>query len=110
MREHRFRELMHPQARGRWPRTRGPPQPSVRRSAGWGEELERDAVRVPEAHARPVRRVLDAAVLDAELVQATSPALELPPVRTAEADMVETDPELAEFLCGRRRSVLVQPD
>jgi hypothetical protein len=66
-------------------------------SAGWGEELERDAVGIPEAHARPVRRVLDAAVLepvldavlDAELVESACPVLELPSVGVAEADVVE---------------------
>ena len=53
-----------------------------------GEELERDAVRVAEAHAGSVRRVLDPAVGDPELVEALRPLLELPPVRAAEGDVV----------------------
>jgi hypothetical protein len=46
----------------------------------WGEELERDAVRVAEAHARAVAGVLDLAVGDAQLVQPTRPLLQLRPV------------------------------
>ena len=40
-----------------------------------GEELQRDAVGVAEAETRPVGRVDDAAVRDAELVEAGLPLL-----------------------------------
>ncbi len=84
--------------------------PQVRRSGGRGEELERDAVRVAEAHARAVARILDLTVRDAELVEPACPLLELSAVGTAEGDVVEADPELAEPLVGRGRRMLVQTD
>ena len=76
-----------------------------------GEELERDAVRVAEAHARAVGRVLDATVVDAELVEPARPTSRARSRSAhAEGDVVEADPELAELLGRRRRLVLVQPD
>src|SRR5215207_5890044 len=75
-------------------------------SGGWGEELEGDAVRVAEAHARAVAGVLDLAVGDAQLVQPAGPLLQLGPVGDAEGDVVEADAELAEALLGRRPGVL----
>ena len=74
------------------------------------EELERDAVRVTEAHSRAVGRVLDAAVLDTELGETTRPLLELGSVGASEREMVEADPVLAEPLVRCRGLVLVQPD
>src|SRR5437870_5143340 len=68
------------------------------------------AVRISEADARAVGRILDAAVLDAKLVESQGPLLELPPVRASEGNVVETDVELAELGGRRRRTVLVQPD
>ena len=59
---------------------------------------------------RAVRRVLDAAVLDAELVESTGPLLELGAVGATERDVVEPDSELAEPLGGRGLLVLVQPE
>src|SRR5215216_69843 len=79
-------------------------------SGGWGEELERDAVRVAEAQARAVAGVLDLAVGDAQLVQPAGPLLQLGPVGAAEGDVVQADPELAEAPLGRRRPVLVQAE
>src|SRR5215216_1308115 len=79
------------------------------RSGGWGEELERDPVRVAEAHARPVTGVLDRAVGDSQLVEAVGPHLQLGPVGDAEGDVVQADPELVEVPRGRRGPVLVQP-
>src|SRR5215207_7823441 len=44
------------------PQVRGSPRwlalPQIRRSAGWGEELQRDAIRIAEAHTRAVARSL----------------------------------------------------
>src|SRR4051794_12183151 len=79
-------------------------------SARWCEELEGDAVRVTEAHARAVAGVLDTAVLHAQLVESTRPSLELPAVRTSERDVVEADTELAECLIRCWRPVLMDAD
>ena len=77
--------------------------------AGRSEELERDAVRIAETHARSIRRVLDAAMVDAELVEPQRPPLELATVGDAEADVVETEAELAEPVLERRGGVLWSP-
>src|SRR5205807_6961073 len=74
------------------------------------EELERDAVGIAEAHARAVRSILDATVLDAEIVESAGPGLELSSVGATEADVVEANSELAETLVGRRRPVLVHTE
>lgn len=60
-------------------------------SRGRCEELERNAVWVTEGEARAVRRILDRTALDADLVEASGPLLELRAVRTSERDVVETD-------------------
>jgi hypothetical protein len=83
--------------------------PQICRSAGWGEELQGDAIRIAEANARDVAPIFDPVVLDAELVEPAGPALELGAVGAAEGDMVEADAELAEPLIGRGLGVLVQP-
>ncbi len=57
-----------------------------------------------------VARILDLTVRDAELVEPACPLLELSAVGTAEGDVVEADPELAEPLVGRGRRMLVQTD
>src|SRR4029453_5885557 len=79
-------------------------------SGRWGEELEPDAVRVAEAQARAVVGVLDLAVGDAQLVQSPRPLLQLGPVATAEGDVVQADPELAEALVERGPGVPVQAE
>src|SRR5215211_1462297 len=75
-----------------------------------GEELERDAVRVAEAHAQAVAGVLDPTVGHAQLVQPPCPPLELGPVGAAEGDVVEADPVLAEVAFGGGRAVLVEAE
>ena len=60
------------------------------------EELERDAVGITEAHARSVRSVFDAAVLDAHFVEATSPLFEFDAVLDTERHVVEPDAIFAE--------------
>src|SRR5215211_7753574 len=79
-------------------------------SGGWGEELERDAVRVAEAQARAVAGVLDLAVGDAQLVQPAGPLLQLGPVGAAEGKVVQADAVLAEVALGGRGGVLVQAE
>src|SRR5262249_52466543 len=88
------------------PGPRGDPGRSsrpVRSAGGRREELQRDAVRVTEADAGAVVRVLDAAVVDAQLVEPVRPLLELGAVRRSERHVVETHAVLAELLgrCGR---------
>src|SRR5207342_2258025 len=65
---------------------------------------------IAEAHARAVRRILDATVRDAELVEPACPGLELGSVGATEADVVEAGPELAELLVRHRRPVLVHTE
>ena len=86
---------------------------------GWGEELQRDAVRVAETQSRAVVGVHDAAVLDAELIQLLHPSFQLRTVRAPEADMVETNLELGEspalqrpvmLVDAEQRAVLERPD
>src|SRR5947207_14287050 len=83
------------------------------RSHGSGrrsEELEGDVVGIAEAEARPVRSVLDVAVVDAQLVEPARPLLQLAPAGTPEGDVVEANAELAELLLRGPLGVLVQPD
>src|SRR4029450_9787142 len=75
-----------------------------------GEELERDAVRGAEAQGRAVVGGLDLAGGGAQLVQAPRPRLQLGRVGTAEGDVVQADPELAEALVERGPGVLVQAE
>src|SRR4051794_27288101 len=79
-------------------------------SAGGCKELEGDAIGISKAQSGAVRRVLDLAMSDAELVETRRPLLELLAVRTSERDVVEPHSELAERLLRCRRLVLVQPD
>src|SRR3954469_12338542 len=79
-------------------------------SAWRREELERDSVGVAEADTRAVGRVLDAAMLDAELIEALRPLLELGAIRASEGDVIEADAVLAERFVRRRRRVLMQTD
>src|SRR3954452_13790289 len=89
---------------------RPPAPPSSPRSARRGEELERDAVGIAEAQTRSVGRVLDAAVVDPELVETPRPLLEIIAALAAERDVVESQAELAEALIRRAAPVLVQPE
>src|SRR5262245_33178162 len=72
----------------------------VMRSGGRAEQLERDVVGVPEGQARSVVGVDDAAVGDAQLVEARLPLLELLTVLAAEGHVVEPGPVLLELLGG----------
>jgi hypothetical protein len=47
---------------------------------------------------------------DAKLIESAYPRFEFLPIGTAERNMVEAGPELAELLVGYRRHVLVQPE
>src|ERR1700752_4085414 len=75
---------------GAWRRRarRGVP-PRAHRSLRRSEELQCDAVGIPEAQARPVRGVNDSAVLDPEALQPLDPGLQLGATRAPEADVVQ---------------------
>src|SRR5581483_7881094 len=73
---------------------------------GRGEELEGDVVGVAERQTRPVGGVDDAAVLDAEAVEALLPRLQLGPVGAPEGDVVEARPQLVHGVRGRGLAVL----
>jgi len=65
-----------------------------------GEELQGNTVGVAKTQSRPVRRIHDAAVRDAQLAQPRDPILQLAAAGAAEADVIQADPQLAEFLAG----------
>src|SRR4029077_6842097 len=88
---------------------------SFRRS----EELQCDAVGIPEAQARPVRGVHDSAVLDPEALQPLDPGLQLGATRAPESDVVQPGLKLREALISRssvmlmdteQRAVVERPD
>src|SRR5712691_7670465 len=102
----------HPQRlRRRWPAANESfapaPQAGLRRGPGqrpWSgrrrEELEGDSVWVAEGNTGAVVGVLDSAVLDAELVQARGPCLQLIAVAAGERKMIEPGTVLVEFVAG----------
>lgn len=73
------------------------------------EELQGDVVRVPEGDARPVGRVPDPTVADAQAVERGHPGLELAAL-DREGDVVQPGLLLIERARGGRTSVGVDPE
>src|SRR5207302_2120292 len=91
----------------RWSPRCAAPAPSADADGlpGRREELEGDVVGIAERQPRPVVRVDDPTMADAELVEPALPALQLRAVGAPEGDVVEARAQLVERLRARRRRV-----
>src|SRR6516165_5195222 len=79
-------------------------------SCGWREELQGDVVGIAERQARPVWRVHDATVGDAQLIEAGLPLGKLVARRAGEREVGRSRPALVERLRAGRVGELVEPD
>src|SRR6516165_5195398 len=79
-------------------------------SCGWREELQGDVVGIAERQARPVWRVHDPTVGDAQLIEASLPLGKLVARRAGEREVVKPRPALVERLGAGRIGELVEPD
>src|SRR3954454_1302386 len=78
-------------------------------SAWWREELEGNAIGIPERDPGTVVCVLDSSVRNPQLVQSRCPPLQVAAVGAREGDMVETGPMLVELVVRTLR-MRVQPE